>query len=190
MSFRDRLSRTTAMPVYAKGLRDGYLIARRALRRVGFDLVFANYDSPIPDLVSLPAGFFERPSPMRGIAFDTGAQMDFVEGQLAEFCREWAPPRTEAEAGPHRFHLANATYESVDAELLYAIVRRFAPRRIVELGSGYLDAHHSRSARPRRWRSRHAAHLRPLPVAATPGGVAGHAALHPGRRRTRCSRRS
>lgn len=137
MSFRDRLSRTTAMPVYAKGLRDGYLIARRALRRVGFDLVFANYDSPIPDLVSLPAGFFEQPSPMRGIAFDTGAQMDFVEGQLAEFCREWAPPRTEAEAGPHRFHLANATYESVDAELLYAIVRRFAPRRIVELGSGF-----------------------------------------------------
>lgn len=137
MALSDQISRTARHPGVLRGLRRAYLLMRRVASRAGLDLVYASYDSPIPNLATLPPGFFERPSPMRGIAFDAGAQMNFVESELAEFCREFAPPRTEAEAGPYRFHLANATYDSVDAELLYAIVRRFAPHRIVELGSGY-----------------------------------------------------
>jgi hypothetical protein len=137
MSIYDRLSRTTAAPGVLRWLRRGYLLARGLLARVGFELVYASYDSPIPDVRSLEPEFFDRPDPMRGVAFDVDRQMEFVERELAVHTREFNPPMSAAEAGPHRFHLRNGTYESVDAELLYAMVRRFAPRRIVELGSGY-----------------------------------------------------
>jgi predicted O-methyltransferase YrrM len=68
---------------------------------------------------------------------DLGRQLEFVERELGEFCREFDPPMSAADAGPHRFYLRNGTYETVDAELLYAMARRFKPQRILELGSGY-----------------------------------------------------
>jgi len=52
-----------------------------------------------------------------------GHQVAFLEVELGCFCREFNPPLTAAEAGPHRFYLRNGTHEGVDAELLYAIVR-------------------------------------------------------------------
>jgi predicted O-methyltransferase YrrM len=137
MTVADRLSRASAMPGVARSVRGSYLLVRRALARVGFQLVYASYDSPIPDVSALEPAFFDRPDPMRGIEFDVGAQMTFVEQELAEYCREFAPPISAAQAGPHRYYLRNGTYESVDAELLHAMVRRFRPRRVVELGSGY-----------------------------------------------------
>lgn len=133
----DRLSRAVPNLALARWLRKGYLLVHRALARLGFQLVFATYDSPIPDVTALAPEFFEEPSPMRGIGFDVAAQMDFLERELAVYCREFNPLATAEQAGPHRFYLNNGTYESVDAELLYAIVRRYEPSRVVELGSGY-----------------------------------------------------
>lgn len=133
----DRLSRRTARVSGISWLRRGYLLVRRLLERGGFQLVYASYDSPIPDLASLPPAFFDRPSPLRGITFSEAVQIEFLEQQLADFCREFDPPKSAAESGPHRFYLRNSTYESVDAELLYAMVRQFQPRRIMELGSGF-----------------------------------------------------
>lgn len=137
MTFVDRLSRSRSLPGLARGLRRAYLGIRPPLRRLGFDLVYASYDSPIPDVEALPPAFFTTPSAMAGIAFDPDAQMAFVEQRLGEALAEFDPPRDAATAGPHRFYLRNGTYESVDADLLYGIVRSLEPARIVELGSGY-----------------------------------------------------
>jgi predicted O-methyltransferase YrrM len=134
---RDRLSRATALLAVGRRLRHGYLLVRRLFMLAGFQLILSTYDSPIPDLRELEPDFFEQPSGMRGIEFEVERQAEFVEQELATHCRAFSPPGTAAEAGPHRFHLHNGTYESVDAELLYAMVRRFKPARIVELGSGY-----------------------------------------------------
>lgn len=137
VTIRNRLSRSRALPGLARGLRRAYLVTRRVLSRVGFELVFSSYDSPIPDVATLPPGFFEHPSPMLGVDFAVDRQMDFVERELGDYCREFDPPQSSADAGPHRFYLQNGTYESVDAELLYAFVRWLRPERILELGSGY-----------------------------------------------------
>ena len=117
--------------------RKGYLLVRRALARVGFQLVYSSYDSPIPDVTAIAPGFFDEARPMRGLAFDVDRQIAFLERELAQHCGEFEPPLSAADAGPGRFYLRNGTYESVDAELLYAFVRRFRPPHVVELGSGY-----------------------------------------------------
>jgi hypothetical protein len=133
----NQLSRRSARLRAAVVLRRGYLLTRGVLSRLGFELIFSTYDSPVPDLGSLEPGFFVQADPMRGIAFDPDRQIDFIERELAEFTTEFQPPRTAEETGPGRFYLRNGTYESVDAELLYAMVRRFRPQRMIELGSGF-----------------------------------------------------
>lgn len=45
-------------------------------------------------------------------------------------------PQTSVE-GQNYFHFGNKSFESVDAEILYCMVRRFKPQRIIEIGSGY-----------------------------------------------------
>ena len=55
---------------------------------------------------------------------------------MAPFVREMDFP-AEGPQPPGRFYLENGRYASVDAELLYAIVRWRKPQRVLELGSGF-----------------------------------------------------
>lgn len=113
--------------------------ASRALRsvfgRAGFDLIRRHYYSPIPDLAALPADAWTRESDLPAVRFDIAAGLDFVRGELAADMADYRPPQ-DPTGDPRDFYLANGLYESGDAELLYAMIRRFAPRRVIELGSG------------------------------------------------------
>jgi hypothetical protein len=114
----------------------GLTKAVRALpRRLGYDLVRRHYYSPIPDLDRLPPETWTREDPLAGVRFDVEDGLRFVREELADYIAEYTPPR-EPTGNPRDFFMSNTLYESVDAELLYAMVRRFAPPRIVELGSG------------------------------------------------------
>jgi predicted O-methyltransferase YrrM len=106
--------------------------AFKALRagagRVGLQVVPKTYYSPIPDLDALPPDVFDRRSELRGIHFDLDEQVAWIEHNLAEAMREFAPPAQLVD---------NASYGRVGADLLHGVVRGLKPRRIVELGSGY-----------------------------------------------------
>src|SRR3954452_22557412 len=104
-------------------------------RLLGYDLVRRHYYSAIPDLVAVPPGAWTKESDLDGLDFDPAAQLEFVEAELAGALAEYAPP-LEPTGSPRDFYLANTFYEQVDAETLYAMVRRFSPPRVVELGSG------------------------------------------------------
>jgi hypothetical protein len=113
-----------------------YLGVNRTAERAGLHVVRASYDSPIPRRAELTDGDFEREAPMRAIAWDPEAQLRWVERDLGPYLSEFRPqPDPDAPAG--RFRLDNLTYDRVDAELLYGIVRALEPARVVELGSGY-----------------------------------------------------
>lgn len=108
---------------------------RAVFRRAGYDLLRRHYYSPLPDLDSLPAETWTDESAMAGVRFDPAEGLEFVQRELADRMGEYAPPRGPT-GDPRDFYLDNGLYESGDAELLYAMVRRFAPPRIIELGSG------------------------------------------------------
>lgn len=121
---------------------DTYEIKLRAFRavragadRIGLQVVPKSYYSPIPDLRALPPGTWERRSPLRGIEWDLDAQLAWIERELAEAMREFAPPE-HATGRPGEYTLANETYGRVGADLLHGVVRGLRPRRIVELGCG------------------------------------------------------
>lgn len=114
------------------GLRAALMQTAHSL---GYDLVKKHYYSEVPDLDSLPASIWSSRSELAGVPFDIDAGLRFVERELAEFVGEFSPPATST-GNPRDFYLENSLYEALDAETLYAMVRRFRPRRVLELGSG------------------------------------------------------
>lgn len=104
--------------------------------RGGFDIVRRDYYSPVPDLSHVPGDVWTRRSALGGLDLDTGAAMEFVERELGSAIAELDVP-TGDPGVPGRFFLGNQGFDTVDAELLYAMVRAMRPERVVELGSGY-----------------------------------------------------
>jgi predicted O-methyltransferase YrrM len=112
--------------------------ARRGLhvaRQRDWRLSPNNYYSALPDLDRLGDAVWARESAMVGVPFDAEAQIAFAEEHLAAHVAELDAPHTTPD--PLDFHLDNAHFESVDAEIAYAMVRHLRPRRVVELGSGF-----------------------------------------------------
>ena len=108
---------------------------KNTARRLGYDLVDRRHYSPVPDLAELPEATWTCESELRGLDLDVSRARDFLRTELSPYLAEYAPPR-QPTGNPRDFYLENAYYESVDAEVLYAMVRRFVPLRTIELGSG------------------------------------------------------
>lgn len=102
---------------------------------LGYDLLRKSYYSPVPDVAQLDPDVFERPKPMPGVNYELDRWLAFLKGELAPFLAEYRPPE-QSNGDPRSYHLANTLYGPIDASILYAMVRRFAPRRVLELGSG------------------------------------------------------
>ncbi|MEA2419556.1 MAG: hypothetical protein QOE60_1762 [Thermoleophilaceae bacterium] len=136
MRLADRLSRLESGGVAFRLAHRAYLGTHRIAERLGVHVVRASYDSPIPVVHRLPADVFERRSKLRGVDWNPEAQAAWMDAELGAFLAEFRP-QPNPDAAPGTFRLENHTYDHVDAELLYAMLRRFKPRRYVELGSGY-----------------------------------------------------
>ncbi len=107
-----------------------------AWEQAGWHLTANHFYSPIPDTRELPEGLFDRASELPGIDMRDDEQVALLRGLHADFGAEFnALPREPA--GPLEYFVNNLAFESVDGELLYGLVRRSRPRRIVEIGSGW-----------------------------------------------------
>ena len=97
-----------------------------------------------------PPGHFYSPIPQAGLELDehgyaTLAGVDLnLAGQLdtiAALAAYYAElPFPEHPADGHRFHFDNPYFTGGDAVVLYGMLRRLEPRRIVEVGSGHSSA--------------------------------------------------
>jgi hypothetical protein len=122
--------------------RRGFVIARGedVVAKPGpgeYDLVRRSYDSPIPYLDELPDDIFERRSSLAGgIELNVERGIETIESELALFVAELDFP-IDGPVPPGQFFLRNQNYQSVDAELLYSMLRARRPGRVMELGSGY-----------------------------------------------------
>jgi hypothetical protein len=123
-------------PERSRFLLRSYWAARRAAERAGIQFVVRSFYSPIPQLRELPADVWARRSEMAGIELDLDRQAKLVERDLAPYAAELGAPE-HGSGRPDELFLANGSYEYVDAEVLYAMVRHLKPARILELGSGY-----------------------------------------------------
>jgi hypothetical protein len=136
--------------------------AREGLRRSGYDVVPRTFDSPLPDVTAIPEETW-RPSELVGVDLRLAEAWTLLEDELAPFIAEF----------PDDFNVHNDTYESVDAETLYALLRLTRPRLVIELGSG-ASTHLIQAAGPLQHRI-----FDPNPWAATRLGPAAGTAVTP-----------
>lgn len=120
--------------------RDALLAENRRLR-AQTDRLWqepGHFYSPIPnleDVRSREAAIFDRRKrPLPGIDLNEDRQWDLLQ-QLRPFYDE-QPFAAQPQAGV-RYGFDNPHYAHTDALLLYSMIRRLQPQRIIEVGSGY-----------------------------------------------------
>ncbi|MGH2853451.1 MAG: class I SAM-dependent methyltransferase [Solirubrobacteraceae bacterium] len=135
-------------------------VAQRALKPAGYQLTRRHFYSPIPIVEELPPSLWDGPSELPGVDLRIEHALALLNGPLLPYLAEFHPPLYPSGPGglpsstgpgglsptalggssstsePGRFWLRNNSYESVDAETLYAILRQLKPARVHELGSG------------------------------------------------------
>lgn len=121
----------------AELIRRGAEIPFETWERHGWHLTANHFYSVIPDTRELPDALWQRESELPGIDMRDDAQLAFLEDAAARFGEELAAlPRKQADAAGGYF-VDNGAFESVDAEVLYAMIRGSKPKRVLEIGSGW-----------------------------------------------------
>jgi hypothetical protein len=110
--------------------------AFKALQNVGVHVVPNHFYEPVPDTRNIPEDFWSAPSDLAGIDMREGAQLSLLQ----EFCGKYKPEYEQLEnltpAAENGFSFANNSFGSVDAEVLYCMIRHFQPKTVLEIGSG------------------------------------------------------
>jgi predicted O-methyltransferase YrrM len=117
------------------GRDPGYKRHFRAWQQAGFSVVPNHFYGPIPDLNTITEQALTAPLPLHGIDLRAQDQLALLS-KLSAYKAEYSafvtrPPETR---GKFRF---GGAFARVDAEVLYAMVRHFKPKRIIEIGSGF-----------------------------------------------------
>lgn len=103
---------------------------------MGLQVLVKTFYSPIPDSAELVDELWKRPSELAGVELDLDAQIGFIARELGPYLDEFHPPM-HATGIRDEFYLRNGSYGRGDADVLYAMLRRLKPARVLELGSGH-----------------------------------------------------
>jgi predicted O-methyltransferase YrrM len=107
-----------------------------AYERQGILPIPLHYYQPYPAARELDqSGFWGAESRLAGIDLRIPECLTLLEEMGREFGDECDWPETTDDV--HAYHCSNGTFGFSSAAVAHAMVRRFKPRRIVEVGSGY-----------------------------------------------------
>ena len=95
-----------------------------------------NFHSPVPDLSDLEQrGVWNRLSRLEGIDLRTDAQHELLRDIGENFGSECRWP-LRATPDPYQFFIENPSFSYGCAAALHGVLRKFKPRRVIEVGSG------------------------------------------------------
>jgi hypothetical protein len=103
----------------------------------GFHALPVHYYSPVPDTRSLGPERWESPVDLVGIDLRDSLALELLADLAAEYSCEYRAFPAGPTADPSEYHRASPSFGPVDASILYAMVRRLKPRRVVEVGAGH-----------------------------------------------------
>jgi hypothetical protein len=105
-------------------------------QKLGFHVTPNHFYQPIPDTRTLGEELWRRQSALPGVRLNEERQVALLDDFVASFREEYEALPRERTPVPYQYYVNNGMFESVDGEILYCMVRRFQPSRIVEIGSG------------------------------------------------------
>ncbi len=108
----------------------------RRLEAAGVHLTPVHFYQPIPDTRALPDALWRRETALPGIDLNVRGQIRLLR-ELARFRPEYDRIPHTPTGDPQVFHLTNGAFEGTDALAYYAMIRRFRPRTVIEVGAGH-----------------------------------------------------
>jgi predicted O-methyltransferase YrrM len=109
-----------------------------------FFVPHGHFYSPIVDVDDLRARTSELwpspPDPGIGVDYRDAAHRDFLNGQFAALVGDYDYPDTDPtpdKPNDTTFFTFNGQFEWMDARVLFVMLRAIAPKRIIEVGSGF-----------------------------------------------------
>ena len=118
-------------------LKSLYLKAFPLFERLGVHITPRHYTQPIPDTAQLDPAIWQRQSSLVGIDMREADQVALLESFREAYRAEYDEFVDGSRPGADGFSLHNPFFGPVDAEVLYCMIRRWQPRRVVEVGSGF-----------------------------------------------------
>jgi hypothetical protein len=120
-----------------------------------FHVLPVHFYSPIPNTLEIDPKGFEADASLAGISMNEDNQIRLLEEVCTSFRHEYEDfvQRTLCAEGD-KFAFGNISFESVDAEMLYCMTRRYKPSRFVEIGSGFTRTYPKTSRMRRRAQAR------------------------------------
>lgn len=103
----------------------------------GFHITPANFNSPVPNLSELEESLWEQPTKLVGIDTNEQKQMDFLKQVCLSYKDEYDAFPNDPTGIPYQYYFNQTSFRSIDAEVLYCVIRHFRPSRIIEIGGGY-----------------------------------------------------
>jgi predicted O-methyltransferase YrrM len=103
----------------------------------GYHVTPVHYYQNIPDTRNFPSDFLEKQSNLTGIEMHEKEQISLLSDFSAKYRGEYSEFGFESDRDNKDFYFGNGAFETVDAEILYCMVRSNKPGRIIEIGSGY-----------------------------------------------------
>jgi predicted O-methyltransferase YrrM len=107
------------------------------LEKIGVFPITNHYYEPLFDTRDLESSLIDPTRKPRGINLDVDAQVKFLRDlnfREEILAASW---NVKANKNSSDFFLSNGAFESGDAEFLYQVIRRFRPKTVIEIGSGY-----------------------------------------------------
>jgi Methyltransferase domain len=136
----DKLSEEALARQIAEQLGRGLAFDRNYFRlweQYGFHITPNHFYQPIPDVSQLKETLWERPADLAGIDMNDAGQLALLDQVCAQYKSEYNQFPDQPTSIAYEYYFNQLMFRSVDAEILYCIIRHFKPARIVEIGSGF-----------------------------------------------------
>jgi predicted O-methyltransferase YrrM len=104
---------------------------------IGVHVVPLHFYDPIPDTRKLKKEVWEEKSSLCGINLNEEKQKSLIADFVKGFKNEYDSLVEKRFNEYGNFNVENSEFKSVDAEILYCMIRQYRPKNIIEIGSGY-----------------------------------------------------
>jgi len=106
-------------------------------QRMGIHITYNHFYEPVPDTRTLPNELWVKHTDMVGVRFDKDQQINLLFKFQSMFEKEFEKFPKEQTKIPYQYFVYNNSFEFVDGEIYYCMIRYFKPRKIIEIGAGY-----------------------------------------------------
>jgi len=123
--------------VYHGAIKRGTKVTFPLWQKLGLHVVPNHFYGPVPDTSALDARLWQQNTELAGVDINETGQLELLGAFSRHFRREYSSFPLDPTATPFEYYRANQSFPEIDAEILYCMVRKHRPTRIIEIGSGF-----------------------------------------------------